>query len=242
MFFYDDDDLRAIVAKSPDSQLSRKSKRAPCHFRTIGLIAMMMRKFERASSNNHKHSLKYVFDVETSITELRLETSDSKIATSTRLNNVLFYIRKFDLSWIHILDVDPNLWQSAIDCLKSSHADPQVAYLFALVLKYLFRNSREIKVPWQVLNPQDIAELTKKTKDSKVASELVWTLGYMIANVHVGSSENSDFVNLSKLNEDIKMILCNCGVVDEAKAFLVCQMEAFKSKICTFSLKNEGCI
>ena len=238
MFAYDDDDLRAIVYKNIDAIPERPSKKGQWRFRTIVRIALAMRKFEKASATNYKRSLHYVFDKEEAISQLRSERTNQKLHTTTKLLNQIYFIRKFDIDWNVFNEIDANFLQFTEDSLmsgndESTSDDLSTAYLCCLVVKYLYRNSRGMTHPTNVWNHHKLLNLLVASKDNAIKTELVWTLGYMVAASPASPSLLDKEKLIDELSNDTNtLILSNSEISDEPKAFLLDQLNAIKCEFC----------
>lgn len=239
MFAYDDEDLRAIVHNglSLGEVAKPSAKTVQWHLRTIGHIALMMRKFERASSTSYKRSLQYVFDKKEAIAQLRCEKSDQNLHVTKRLLNQVYFIRKFNIDWNEFSDIDADFLQSAKDTLMSSNEETgcddlsTTAYLVSLAIKYLYRNSRQTGYPTNVWRHRELLDLIARSRNTSVKTELVWTLGFMVSNSQGSSSSQDKDIMDNKLSSDINsIILSNNEIGDEPKAFLLDQINATKCK------------
>ena len=90
MSAYTDEDLRRIVADNLRGPPPPRSSKVCWHLTTVVDIAVLMRKFEKAGSDNYKKSLRYAFDKNEAISALRKEASQQTLPmTAGRLLNLV---------------------------------------------------------------------------------------------------------------------------------------------------------
>lgn len=198
----------------------------------FGDVAPMMQEFEIASSTNYKRSLQYLFDRVMAISQLRNEKAELKLHATTRLLNQVYFIRKFDINWNEFTDIDDSFLQSAQDSLMSSNEesecdDVSTAYLFSLAMKYLYRNSRDTVNPANLWSLRELLDLVATLIDIAIKTELVWTLGFMLASMSPSSS-NEEILDNKLCNDINTVILSNSKIGEEPKAFLLDKFNAVK--------------
>lgn len=246
MFAYDYEYLQSMIdgnLKKMQQGVVTSSKNLQYHLITISRIALMMRKFEKAGSNNYKKSLQYVFDKEEAISQLQKEKADQKLTVANRLLNQVYFIRKFDIDWQQFSSIYPDFLESSIQSLKSSSeangCDLSTEYLLSLALKYICRNRPTMKL-LDLLSPQVVLDLVATSTDGAIKTELVWTLGYILAGINtLPSTEKEIFVK--EMSNDINtLIFNNCEISDESKEFLIDQMNAIKSGVANANDKRYG--
>ena len=236
MFAYDDDELRGIVDEGlSHADPHQTTRKARFHLSTVARIALMMRKFERASSTSYKKSLQYVFDKEEAISLLKMEKANCDLDVVTRLPKQAYFIRKFQLNWSEFLDTDPDFMESAVVGLNVGSPedgyDVQIGFLFSMAIKYLYRNSCGMRNSAKVWSAGEIIQLLGACDDGAVKVELTWALGFLMSSSDVVKQELLD----AKMSSDINtFILSNSEIGDEAKGFLLNQMNVIRSKCSQF--------
>ena len=192
MLTYDYEEL--IRQLNPASGDVTKGRR----LRVICRIAMMIRKFEKAGSDRYKSSLHFTFDKQKAMSQLKDEGANKQLTIVSRVSTLVYFIRKFDLNWSDVKSVYSTtdfVTDTAIGYLKSIENQGgasyyETMYLFSLALKYLCRNSGKAMTSCpSALSVRVVLDLVSVAVDGVVKTELVWTLGYIVASC-CSSSDN----------------------------------------------------
>ena len=235
MFAYSDDELRQMVEENLCCNTALPPKNVKYHLRTICKIALMMRKFEKAEVQAYKNALQYVFDKSHAISLLKNCADEGQLLSSNSIENLVYFIRKFGINWQDISDIKQNFLLTILSAPEwkneESGNNSKTIYLFSLVLKYLYRNSKNDHLH-DLLNAQEILRLLAGVKDTATKTELVWTLGFVLrsnSSSIIPSTANEEV--LAKLNDDIDIIIMsNSDISEESKSFLLSHINAIKSK------------
>jgi len=221
------------------------SKKVSVHLWSVGRIAMMMRKFEKAGSDNYKKSLQYVFDKNQAISQLKHEEIDTQLSMTDRLVNLVYFVRKFEITWeeLKTIYMRMDFLKMAKDSLKpgakDSDSDTQISYWFSLALKYLSGNSATYN-SHQLLSPGDVLALLEIVDDNAVKIELVWTLSYILASLSNDPRAEEHVLTVEIIKKINVLAINNVEISDEVKAFLLSHMITVEGGVSNMTNEQSG--
>ena len=191
----------------------------PLRLRKVFKTALAVSKFQKFESDKFKKSIECVFDKTSAINELKAFYQQGKFFHLKELTKFAYYIRKFTITFDELTNIHPNLLGHFVKSLKNfdENVDQHLQYLRCVSLKYLTRNSKQLKedIPYSF-----VIDLIKRCHHKSIMTELVYTLIFM--------TEKSTLTN--KLIDELNSLLLNKSDIDEeAKGLLLARIEMSKT-------------
>ena len=208
-----------------ESQPSEGLKR----FRKVVITVVAVRKFQKLESNKFKQSIECEFDKTAAISELKHSYKPDESFYLEECKTLAYYVRKFTLTFDDLKNVHTNLLDQLSKYLKGldGDLDEQVQYFLCLSLKYLIQKSEQLINEIQY---SDVIDMIKRCKNDSVKTELVNTLAYMTEKLTLDNK---------LINELSSLVLNRFDIDEDARGFLLAQLEISKSVHRNDQLKTE---